>query len=203
MRGTPARDTARRGSPVMPRRWPSVLALCVSIGLVSVAGQDAPSTAPPAPARRPRSHRPPQTPPAADTSFRAGVELVSLNVTVTDAAARYVTDLEDDDFQVYEDGVKQDVTFFNRTNLPIALALLVDTSASMESRLPIAQEAADRVRPQAAAAGSGRDHRLRQPRGHPAAVHERGRRSSNRRSGGRPPAGRRRCTTPSTSRSRT
>ena len=34
------------------------------------------------------------------------------------------------------------MTLFNRTNLPIALALLVDTSASMESRLPIAQEAA-------------------------------------------------------------
>ena len=67
---------------------------------------------------------------------------MSLNVTVTDGTAHYITDLEDPDFQVYEDGVKQDVTFFNRTNLPIALALLVDTSASMESRLPIAQEAA-------------------------------------------------------------
>lgn len=75
-------------------------------------------------------------------AFRAGVELVSLNVTVTDAASHYVTDLEGDDFQVFEDGVKQDVTFFTRSNLPIALALLIDTSASMESRLPIAQEAA-------------------------------------------------------------
>src|SRR5207344_3060968 len=35
-----------------------------------------------------------------------------------------------------------DVTVFNRTNLPIALAVLMDTSASMEQRLPIAQEAA-------------------------------------------------------------
>jgi Ca-activated chloride channel family protein len=38
--------------------------------------------------------------------------------------------------------VKQDVTFFNRTNLPIALALLLDTSASMEAKLTTAQEAA-------------------------------------------------------------
>jgi Ca-activated chloride channel family protein len=53
-----------------------------------------------------------------------------------------VTDLTADDFNVFEDGVKQDVTFFNRTNLPIALALLLDTSASMESKLPTAQEAA-------------------------------------------------------------
>lgn len=75
-------------------------------------------------------------------SFRAGVDIVSLNVTVTDQGQKYVTDLDQDDFQVYEDGVKQDITLFNRTNLPIALALLVDTSASMETRLPIAQEAA-------------------------------------------------------------
>jgi len=34
------------------------------------------------------------------------------------------------------------VTFFNKTNLPIALALLLDTSASMEAKLPTAQEAA-------------------------------------------------------------
>ncbi|MGC4083550.1 MAG: VWA domain-containing protein [Vicinamibacterales bacterium] len=79
---------------------------------------------------------------AIQPSFRAGVDIVSLNVTVVDASQKYVTDLGQDNFQVYEDGVKQDVTVFNRTNLPIALALLVDTSASMENRLPIAQEAA-------------------------------------------------------------
>ena len=80
--------------------------------------------------------QPPQVP------FRTGVDLVSLNVTVTDSSARYITDLTQDEFNVFEDGVKQDVTFFNRTNLPIALALLIDTSASMESKLPTAQEAA-------------------------------------------------------------
>ena len=57
-----------------------------------------------------------------------------------------------EDFNVFEDGVKQDVTFFNRTNLPIALALLLDTSASMDTKLPTAQEAAigfaKRLRPQ-------------------------------------------------------
>jgi Ca-activated chloride channel family protein len=80
--------------------------------------------------------QPPQTP------FRAGVDLVSLNVTVTEGIGKYVTDLGAEDFNVFEDGVKQDVTFFTRTNLPIALALLIDTSASMENKLPTAQEAA-------------------------------------------------------------
>jgi len=79
---------------------------------------------------------------AQQPSFRTGVELVSLNVTVTEGNTRYVTDLEQKDFNVFEDGVKQEVTFFNHTNLPIALALLIDTSASMEPKLPTAQEAA-------------------------------------------------------------
>jgi Ca-activated chloride channel homolog len=82
------------------------------------------------------AQQPPPTP-----SFRGGVDLVSLNVTVTEGT-KYVTELGQADFSVYEDGVKQDVTFFNRSNLPIALAVLLDTSASMESKLQTAQEAA-------------------------------------------------------------
>jgi Ca-activated chloride channel family protein len=85
---------------------------------------------------------PPQQPSGAQQPFRAGVDLVSLNVTVTDGTTRYVTDLKGTDFDVFEDGVKQEVTFFNHTNLPIALALLLDTSASMEPKLTTAQEAA-------------------------------------------------------------
>jgi Ca-activated chloride channel family protein len=86
----------------------------------------------------------PQTKPPAEKSqvFRAGVDVVSLNVTVVDPQNRYVTDLSEQDFSVFEDGAKQDLLFFNRSALPIALSLLVDTSASMEQRMPIAQEAA-------------------------------------------------------------
>jgi Ca-activated chloride channel family protein len=86
----------------------------------------------------------PQTaqPPAQPPSFRVGVDIVSLNVSVTEAGGRYITDLAPEDFNVFEDGVKQEVTFFNKTNLPIALALLLDTSASMDSKLPTSQEAA-------------------------------------------------------------
>jgi len=127
------------------------LALAVPLAIAG-AQQPAPTAQPPnpgqpviPPAPAAESAPAPATPPAASSQqpqFRAGVDLVSLNVTVTDQTQKYVVDLSQDDFQVYEDGVKQDVTLFNRTNLPIALALLVDTSASMETRLPIAQEAA-------------------------------------------------------------
>jgi Ca-activated chloride channel family protein len=79
---------------------------------------------------------------AGQQPFRIGVDIVSLNVIVTDGSGRYVTDLAAEDFNVFEDGVKQDVTFFNKTNLPIALCLLLDTSASMDTKLSTAQEAA-------------------------------------------------------------
>jgi Ca-activated chloride channel family protein len=112
------------------RRFHWRLAL-VGAGFIAATVQIGRAQQPPPPAGQP-----PQTP------FRAAVDLVSLNVTVTEGTGKYVTDLNAADFAVFEDGVKQDVTFFNRTNLPIALALLIDTSASMENKLPTAQEAA-------------------------------------------------------------
>ena len=96
---------------------------------VAVAKEDQTAAAPQAPAPKPQV-------------FRAGVELVSLNVTVVDSQGRYVTDLDQPDFNVFEDGAKQELSFFNKTNLPIALSLLIDSSASMEQRMEHAQEAA-------------------------------------------------------------
>ena len=75
-------------------------------------------------------------------SFRAGVDVVSLNVTVTDGDNRFVTDLGEEHFQIFEDGVLQEITFFSRARLPIALSVLIDTSASMDKRMRTAQEAA-------------------------------------------------------------
>jgi Ca-activated chloride channel family protein len=84
--------------------------------------------------------------------FRAGIDIVSLNVTVTDPQGRYVTDIVQDEFSVFEDGAKQELIYFNRTSLPIALSLLIDSSASMEQRMENAQEAAigfaNKLRPQ-------------------------------------------------------
>lgn len=118
-------------------------ALTAAAAVLSFTVINAQSPAAPAAAAAPRQQSP---------AFRGGIELVSLNVTVADANSHYVTDLQQEDFSVYEDGVKQDVTFFNKTNLPIALALMVDTSASMDAKLQTAQEAAvgfvRRLRPQ-------------------------------------------------------
>lgn len=73
--------------------------------------------------------------------IRTGVELVSLNVTVSDGA-RYVTGLKQEDFDVFEDGTQQSISFFSNIQQPSALAILLDTSNSMEEKLPTAQEAA-------------------------------------------------------------
>jgi Ca-activated chloride channel homolog len=74
--------------------------------------------------------------------FRSQANLVSLNVSVVDAAARYVTGLQPADFAVYEDGVKQDVRFFESNAVPIDLILLVDTSASMTDKMDAVHQAA-------------------------------------------------------------
>jgi Ca-activated chloride channel family protein len=74
--------------------------------------------------------------------LRSGVELVSLNVSVTSGDGKFVTDLEQNEFEVFEDGARQSITFFSRKQQPIALAVLLDTSNSMDDKLATAQEAA-------------------------------------------------------------
>ncbi|HUL74385.1 MAG TPA: VWA domain-containing protein [Vicinamibacterales bacterium] len=74
--------------------------------------------------------------------FRGGTDTVQLSVTVTDAAQHFVTGLHREDFQIFEDGVPQDISLFSGERQPIALSMLIDSSTSMESKLAIAKEAA-------------------------------------------------------------
>ncbi|MGH8188116.1 MAG: VWA domain-containing protein, partial [Steroidobacteraceae bacterium] len=92
---------------------------------------------PPATSAAPAVRDVPSTP-----VFRAGVDLVALNVVVTDARQRFVAGLTANDFAVYEDGVQQDVSFFAAAMVPLDLALLLDTSASMQDKMQTMQEAA-------------------------------------------------------------
>jgi len=74
--------------------------------------------------------------------FRGGTDTVQLNVTAIDAAQHFVSGLGRDDFQIFEDGVPQDVTLFSAERQPIALSILLDSSTSMDTKLAVAQEAA-------------------------------------------------------------
>jgi Ca-activated chloride channel homolog len=68
--------------------------------------------------------------------------MVPLSVTVTDGSGRFVGGLTENDFTVYEDGVKQALSFFARSEVPVDVALVVDTSASMRDDLRLVQTAA-------------------------------------------------------------
>jgi Ca-activated chloride channel homolog len=74
--------------------------------------------------------------------FRSGSALVALNVTVQDQSAKYVAGLQPADFVVYEDGVKQDVRFFESTAVPVDLIVLIDTSSSMSDKIDVVHDAA-------------------------------------------------------------
>ncbi|HJS56890.1 MAG TPA: VWA domain-containing protein [Vicinamibacteria bacterium] len=82
-----------------------------------------------------------QTPQAPPPTFGVEIEVINLNVSVTDGRGHYVTNLSDKNFAVFEDGVRQELSLYTHENLPISLALLLDTSASMDEKLATAQEA--------------------------------------------------------------
>jgi Ca-activated chloride channel family protein len=79
---------------------------------------------------------------AQQTTFRSGVDLVALSVVVTDGHDKFVSGLSAEDFAVLEDGVPQQVSFFSATAVPMDLALLLDTSASMIDKMNVVHQAA-------------------------------------------------------------
>ena len=74
--------------------------------------------------------------------FRSGASLVPLSVTVLDGGKQFVKGLSAADFAVFEDGVPQDVQFFEAADTPIDLIVLIDTSSSMSDKMSIVHEAA-------------------------------------------------------------
>jgi Ca-activated chloride channel homolog len=69
------------------------------------------------------------------------VEEVILNATVL-AGSQLVQNLKKDNFQVYEDGVKQTIVSFQHTDLPVSIALVVDNSGSMSKKRPSVNKSA-------------------------------------------------------------
>lgn len=69
--------------------------------------------------------------------------LVRLVASVTDRRHKFITDLDQKDFHILEDGKPQDISFFTRqTDLPLRIAMLLDTSNSIRERLRFEQDAA-------------------------------------------------------------
>jgi Ca-activated chloride channel homolog len=79
-----------------------------------------------------------------DGVVRVNTDLVILNVTVMDAAGKYVHGLRQSDFKLFEDGQEQSISSFSTEETPFAAAVLLDTSGSMEKRISVARSAAIR-----------------------------------------------------------
>ena len=79
-----------------------------------------------------------------DDPIRIEVETVNVLVSVHDSeTGEFIMDLKNDDFQVLEDGVRQKIIFFSQqTNMPLNLAMCVDTSASVQLKLDFEKEVA-------------------------------------------------------------
>jgi Ca-activated chloride channel family protein len=78
-----------------------------------------------------------------EAQFTGGVTLVEVYATVHDARGALVTDLQQRDFQVFEDGVPQRIEAFTAGDMPLAVAIAVDRSTSMAGpRLGLATAAA-------------------------------------------------------------
>ncbi|MDE2756498.1 MAG: VWA domain-containing protein, partial [Acidobacteriota bacterium] len=72
------------------------------------------------------------------------VDLVNVNVVVTDANGRYLTYLTKENFRIYEDRVEQKITHFSPVDAPFAVGLLLDTSNSTINKLAQIQDEAIR-----------------------------------------------------------
>ncbi len=66
--------------------------------------------------------------------LKSTVDLVALHVTVTDKRGDLVTDLNKDNFKVYENKVRQDISLFSRADIPVSAGLVVDNSGSMREK---------------------------------------------------------------------
>lgn len=76
--------------------------------------------------------------------FRVEVEAVNILVSANHSkTGEFVTNLEPTDFQIFEDSVPQEITNFSQqTDLPLTIALCVDTSSSVKIKLDFEKEAA-------------------------------------------------------------
>ncbi|MGD9563946.1 MAG: VWA domain-containing protein [Pyrinomonadaceae bacterium] len=67
---------------------------------------------------------------------------VLLNATILDANGSFVSGLEREQFSVFEDGVRQSISYFSAAETPFAAVILIDSSGSMASRMSMARSAA-------------------------------------------------------------
>jgi VWFA-related protein len=75
-------------------------------------------------------------------TVKVETNLVTVPVIVSDRGDKYISDLKQEEFTVFQDGVKQDISFFETVTAPFNVVLMLDTSASTQDKLGQIQQAA-------------------------------------------------------------
>ena len=73
--------------------------------------------------------------------MRVDVDLVLIPATITDPMNRLVTGLERDNFELFENGEKQEIRHFSSEDAPLSLGVIFDMSGSMSNKIEKAREA--------------------------------------------------------------
>ena len=84
-----------------------------------------------------------QEPSPRQPTFRSGSRAVPVYVTVADKSGHLLTDLTQDDFEIYDNGKKQTITLFESGVQPITLVMMLDRSGSMVSNFRLVRSAAE------------------------------------------------------------
>ena len=82
--------------------------------------------------------------PSTEKPIKLEARLVNLNVSAVDHAGVAAANLTRDDFSVYENGVKQNIAFFETNDQPVNLLLLLDLSQSTRNKIKLIKKAATR-----------------------------------------------------------
>src|SRR5690242_4363122 len=118
--------------------------VCASIALSPGTEASAPATGPVAfasPSPTPRTRE--ELPQDSDEVVKFDTNLTNSFFTAADKNRRFISDLKAEDIRVFEDGQPQEIfTFQTNIDLPLSLAILIDTSASEERTLPDEKAAA-------------------------------------------------------------
>jgi Ca-activated chloride channel homolog len=111
------------------------------------ASQAPPAPAPPAPSTQGPAGPVPQAPMApGQQPIRVQVNEVIVPVTVTDEKGRFVSNLDQKDFQIFDQGKEQKIEFFTRErNQPVVVGFLIDLSNSSRSQWKNWESAAEEM----------------------------------------------------------
>lgn len=113
----------------------------VASSKLSAKNETAASIPSASPSPTPRTRE--EVPQDSDEVVRVDTNLTNIFFTAADKSKRFITDLKAEDIRVLEDGQPQEIfTFQQNIDLPLSLAILIDTSASEERTLPDEKEAA-------------------------------------------------------------